>query len=144
DAPPGPTVVSGVDVDPHWDAATASAGGGPHRASTAGLVAPDVLVVEVETGRIVFGAQEDYTFSAPANGDQISDGDDGRKVVFRNGAISGSQDAAGADLLQRVDTVLAWTIDTGKLDRAGGYRIAAGDDDASGGGGAPVAVTRST
>ena len=50
-APIGPAV-AGIEVDHTWEAATASASGGSHRPSWARLVAPDVMQVRVETGRI--------------------------------------------------------------------------------------------
>lgn len=56
----GPTAVAGIEVDTTWSAATASDGGDPHRASWARLVAPDVLKVRIEAGRMVWnGASPD-------------------------------------------------------------------------------------
>ncbi len=54
DGTPGQSVVATIDYDATWDAATASAkDGARHRASWAGLVAPDVLQIRVEDGRVI-------------------------------------------------------------------------------------------
>ncbi len=52
---PSKPVATAVDVDLTWSAATASAKkGGRHQASWASLVAPSVLQVRIEEGRVVF------------------------------------------------------------------------------------------
>jgi endoglucanase len=51
--PVGEVLVTGVLYDPTWEAATAAGGGGPHRASSVGLLRPDVVAVRIETGRAV-------------------------------------------------------------------------------------------
>jgi endoglucanase len=143
-ATPTGAVAAGVDVDPTWAAATASAAGGPLRASSAGLVAPDVLAIRIETGRVVYGAQEQYSFGAPPAGDVVSDGDEGRKVVTRGGAVYGTQVAAGADVLKRPDVVLGRPLDAKELDKAAGYRVTSAADSAYSSGRAPSKVTRVT
>ena len=64
---PGATGVAGIEIDTTWVAATASAEGGPHRASWVRLAAPDVLVVRVETGRVRWNgdAPDDLVLGRP-------------------------------------------------------------------------------
>ncbi|HEV8299103.1 MAG TPA: cellulase N-terminal Ig-like domain-containing protein [Acidimicrobiales bacterium] len=143
-AAPNGQVAAGIDVDPDWAAATASASGAPHRASSVGLVAPDVLDIRIETGRIVHGMQEAYTFAAPREGDQLADGDGGKKIVIRDGAMFGTQVANGLDVLKRPDTMVGRAVDTKLLDKASGYSIASSADGAFGSGKAPSKVTRTT
>lgn len=54
DGPPGPVSAAGIDVDLTWDAATASADGGNHRPSWVRLLAPDVVQVRIESGRVAW------------------------------------------------------------------------------------------
>lgn len=54
--PVGEVLVAGIDFDRTWDAATSSADGRLHRTSFIGLVAPDVLQVRIETGRVLWNA----------------------------------------------------------------------------------------
>jgi endoglucanase len=50
----GPVSAAGIEVDPTWDSATASADGNNHRASWARLLAPDVVQVRIESGRVAW------------------------------------------------------------------------------------------
>src|SRR5690606_11550165 len=104
-------------------AATHATADAPHPAALVGLAAPDVLVVRVETGRIIRGGIEPYTFAAPTAGDEVFEGDEGALVVQRNGELYGTQVAPGVDLIQRTDTVLGYPLDANRLRDAGGYSI---------------------
>ena len=59
--------VAGITVDRWFDAATSSADGGAHRASWAGLVAPNVVQIRIETGRVVLNgsAPDDLVIGRP-------------------------------------------------------------------------------
>ncbi|MFM2071683.1 MAG: hypothetical protein RLZZ623_1946 [Actinomycetota bacterium] len=67
DGSAGPTSVAGIIVDTTWDAATASDDGSPHRVSWVRLVAPDILQVRVEAGRVVWNgaAPDDLVVGRP-------------------------------------------------------------------------------
>ena len=87
---PGPVRVAGIDVDERWDAATASAGEGRHRPSYAQLLAPDVLQVRIETGRVTND-----------DGDKVVVGDDlvlGR-LFETGGYVFGGPGGAGLTVL---------------------------------------------
>ncbi|MEZ5248945.1 MAG: cellulase N-terminal Ig-like domain-containing protein [Ilumatobacteraceae bacterium] len=87
---PGPVRVAGIDVDEQWDAATASAGEGRHRPSYAQLLAPDVLQVRIETGRVTND-----------DGDKVVVGDDlvlGR-LFETGGYVFGGPGGAGLTVL---------------------------------------------
>ncbi|HEX7095141.1 MAG TPA: cellulase N-terminal Ig-like domain-containing protein, partial [Acidimicrobiales bacterium] len=139
DAEPTDPIVAGVQVDPSWQVATAASPDVPHAASLAGLAAPDVLVVRVETGRIVRGGQEPYPFSSPVQGDEIVEGDDGELVVVRDGVEYGTQIAPGVDVLHRRDTVVGYPLDAERLRDPSRYSISS-DDAAIGDGARPMGV----
>ena len=72
---PSGIAVAGIDVDLTWDAATASADDGRHRASWARLVRPDVLQVRIETGRVVWNgaAPDDILLGRPLDTSPLHD-----------------------------------------------------------------------
>jgi endoglucanase len=142
-ATPSEPLVAGMIVDPLWAAVTNASSDSPHQAALVGLAAPDVLAVRVDTGRIVRGGQEPYDFDAPPAGDEITSAD-GVQVVNRNGQLYGTQVAEGLDVIVKPDTVLGYPVSTAVLDDASGYSVKSDDDDAFGGGEAPVEVHRVT
>jgi endoglucanase len=143
-ATPSAPLVVGLVVDRSWAAATVASADTPHQAALVGLAAPDVIVVRVDTGRVIRGGHEDYSFSSPPAGDEVSPGDDGALVVRRNGAYYGTQVSPDVDLIARPDTVIGYPVSTEALDDAGGYSISSSDDDAFGGGEKPTEVRRVT
>jgi endoglucanase len=142
-ATPSAPLVAGVIVDPTWKAVTDASSDSPHDAALVGLAAPDVLMVRVDTGRIVRGGQESYDFDSPPPGDEVSN-DDGVNVVRREGRLYGTQVAEGLDLIAKPDTVLGYPVSTDALDDASGYSISSKDDDAIGGDTEPSEVHRVT
>lgn len=123
DDEPSDALVAGVYVDPSWAAATHASADAPHAASLVGLAAPDVLAVRVESGRIVRGGHEAYSFEASPPGDEVAPGDEGVLTVWRDGQLYGTQVAPGLDLLKRPDVVLGFPLDVERLREAGNYSI---------------------
>jgi endoglucanase len=76
DAAPSTPAAAGILVDPYWAAATASAEG-EHEVSWAGLAAPDVLQVRIETGRVVWNgnAPDDRLIGKPLATDPLDSAD---------------------------------------------------------------------
>lgn len=116
-------VVAAVYVDPAWAAATQASADAPHVPALVGLAAPDVLAVRVESGRIIRGGQEQYSFASPAPGDEIREGDEGALEVWRDGALYGTQVAPELDLIKRPDVVLGFPVDVKRLRDRGDYSI---------------------
>lgn len=138
----GHAMTGGVSIDDTAAAATASAGGKPHRASTIGLVAPDVLAVMVESGRVQRGQSLPYDFAHPQEGDALLDAGNGTSWVTRGGQHLGAQVAANPALLRTWDAVIGTPFDTAGLDDAGGYVVTSTQDAAFKGDVHPLSVSR--
>jgi endoglucanase len=75
------TAVAGITFDRWYTEATASAGGGSHRVSWAGLVAPNVIQVRIETGRVDLGPEGQGVIGRPLDTAAL---DDASRYTFAN------------------------------------------------------------
>ncbi len=104
DGEPGPTSVTGVQVDPTYQAATSSASG-QHQPSWVRPLTTSELVVRVEAGRLLYGSQEPYNLDELVDGDKIITLG-GRKAVERNGETYGFQVSQRRDAIKRPDRLI--------------------------------------
>ncbi len=111
---PSPVSTDGITVDPTHAAAVASADG-LHRPSWVRPVGPDRLMVRIEGGRIVHGAQESYDFDRPPSGDSV-DRWFGPVNVRRDGEPYGIKVEGSEGLLRQWDRLHGRAVDPERLD----------------------------
>lgn len=107
---PSGVVTTSVTIDPTFEAATSSAGGGPHQPSWVRPLNRQTLVVRIETGRVLYGQQEPYDRENPPPGDEIKGWLEER--VVRDGQAYGAPIAGRDDLIRTYDRFLGRHLDT--------------------------------
>lgn len=103
DAVIGP-VVAGAMVDPTEAAATSSADG-VHEPSWVRPLSPTELVVRVEAGRLRLGSIESYDLDNPLDGDRLTWGLLGPKMIHRDGEPYAFPVSERRDLIRRIDVL---------------------------------------
>lgn len=101
--------VAGVEVDPGYEAATASAEGA-HVPTWIRPFSPTELVVRIEAGRLSRGALEPYDLNNPPSGDDVSE-EGGLLTVERDGQTYGFQVSKRTDVIRRADRLIGRPIE---------------------------------
>ncbi len=101
--------VAGVEVDPGYEAATASAEG-VHVPTWIRPFSPTELVVRIEAGRLSRGALEPYDLNNPQSGDDVSE-QGGLLTVERDGQTYGFQVSQRTDVIRRADRLIGRPIE---------------------------------
>ena len=104
-------------------------------------VAPDVLALTVEAGRVENGRQVAYE---PQPGDKIETHGAIGGWLIRDGKPLGRLVGKDARLLYTFDRIVGAPLDTAWADKAAGYALASEDDPSYGAGQRPAAVYRKT
>ncbi len=131
-------VVAGAMVDPTETAATSSASG-LHQPSWVRPLSPTELVVRVEAGRLRLGAIEPYDLSDPLDGDRLTSGLLGPKMIHRDGEPYAFPVSERSDLIRRIDVLEGRPLDADQA-AAEIWSVAADGDTTSSGEAVPVAV----
>ena len=121
-------------------AAPADASDGSPRLVRVSTVAPDVVAVTIEVGKVVYGTQRPY---------RHQDGDVTRtqgphRLVLRDGKDLGALAGADAKILHTWDRTAGVPADSAWMDDPGSYRITCADDPNYAGGTGPKAAYRKT
>jgi len=117
--------------------ASAKAGEAP-RVIHAGVVAPDIIAIRVQAGRVEYGSQIPYVADP---GDRPVDSPPNR-MIERNGRFHGFLVGADKRILYTPDRVVGDPLDQAKASRPASYRISSGDDPAFRSGVSPLRVSR--
>lgn len=105
-----------------------------------GVVAPNVLAVTIDSGRVVLGDQVPYQ---PRPGDRELPGKNARRGwLQRDGKIIGGLVGPKGDVLQQFDQLVGPPLDTAWADQPASYALTSIDDDAYREPLSPVAVSR--
>ncbi|MEM7272678.1 MAG: cellulase N-terminal Ig-like domain-containing protein [Actinomycetota bacterium] len=136
--PVGTVAMAGVSVDATQEAAVASADG-LHRASWVRPLSPTELVVRVEAGRLVPGALEAYDLDDPPDGDRVTWGLLGPRMVHRDGEPYAFPVSERTDVVRRIDRLDGRPLD-GQATAAEPWSVTV-KEGAGGAGATPVDVT---
>lgn len=110
------------------------------RITHVGAVAPNLLGITIETGRLIKGQQEPY---AKQEGDVVEKPEKyGNGYVRRGGKQIGSLVGPRADIIKFFDRLEGLPLDTAWADKPGSYTISSKDDPAFAAGLKPSAVFR--
>jgi endoglucanase len=101
-------------------------------------VAPDVLAITIQAGRVEYGRQVAYHAEA---GDQVTDPEH-QRYITRGGKYLGTLVGSANDLIQTPDQVLGAALDAKVAMRPDSYRISSPDDARYAAGAQPSAVYR--
>ena len=129
-----PNVVGSM-VDPTIAAATASVDG-LHQPSWIGPLSPTELVVRVESGRVSAGSLVAYDLDDPPDGDRLTWGLFGPKIITRDGEPYAFPVSERTDVVRLVDELIGRPLDAEAV-ASEDWSITVGDQAPS----APVAVT---
>ena len=131
-------VVAGAMVDPTEAAATSSATG-LHQPSWVRPLSQTELVVRVEAGRLRLGTIEPYDLNNPTDGDRLTWGLLGPKMIHRDGEPYGFPVSERTDVIRRIDVLDGRPLDANQA-VAETWTVAADGDAALSGQAVPVAV----
>lgn len=133
------TAVAGAFVDPTADAATSSADNGLHMPSWVRPLSPTELVVRVEAGRIELGALELYDLNNPLDGDRLTFGLLGPKMIHRNGRPYAFPVSERTDVIRLIDRLIGRPLDA-EAARDGVWSVSVSGDPAQNDEEQPVTV----